>query len=60
MKIGKLMVDWKNLSKVSKTYSLEKNGKTTTMNNEELVSMFKSNKVSISSNGILIVMIKKV
>jgi len=39
---------------VSKTYSLEKNGKTQGhMNNEELDSMFKSNKVSISSNGIM-------
>jgi DNA polymerase elongation subunit (family B) len=39
---------------VSKTYSLEKNGKTQGhMNNEELKQMFEKNKVSISSNGIM-------
>ena len=56
MKIGKVN-GWdaeEFIKGVSKTYSLEKNGKTQGhMNNEELASMFKSNKVSISSNGIL-------
>ncbi len=56
MKIGKVN-GWdaeEFIKGVSKTYSLEKNGKTQGhMNNEELASMFASNKVSISSNGIL-------
>ena len=56
MKIGKVN-GWNAeefIRGVSKTYSLEKNGKAQGhMNNEELTSMFKSNKVSISSNGIL-------
>ena len=56
MKIGKVN-GWNAeefIRGVSKTYSLEKNGKVQgQMNNEELSSMFKSNKVSISSNGIL-------
>ena len=56
MKIGKINGwDGKEFIKgVSKTYSLEKNGKTQGhMNNEELKQMFEKNKVSISSNGIL-------
>jgi len=56
MKIGKVNGwDAKEFMKdVPKTYSLEKNGKVQGhLNNEELVSMFASNKVSISSNGIL-------
>jgi DNA polymerase elongation subunit (family B) len=56
MKIGKVN-GWDGeefIRGVSKTYSLEKNGKTQGhMNNKELSSMFASNKVSISSNGIL-------
>ena len=56
MKIGKVN-GWNAeefIKGVSKTYSLEKNGKVQGhMNNEELKQMFKSNKVSISSNGIL-------
>ena len=56
MKIGKVN-GWNAeefIKGVNKTYSLEKNGKTQGhMNNEELASMFNSNKVSISSNGIL-------
>ena len=56
MKIGKVN-GWNAeefIKGVSKTYSLEKNGKTQGhMNNKELADMFKSNKVSISSNGIL-------
>jgi len=56
MKIGKVN-GWDGeefIKGVSKTYSLEKNGKEQGhMNNEELAGMFKSNKVSISSNGIL-------
>ena len=56
MKIGKVN-GWNAeefIRGVNKTYSLEKNGKTQGhMNNEELAGMFKSNKVSISSNGIL-------
>jgi len=55
-KIGKLN-GWNAkefIKGVSKTYSLEKNGKVQGhMNNEELASMFKSNKVSISSNGVM-------
>ena len=42
------------LKGTQKTYSLEKGGKTQGhMNNEELSDMFASNKISISSNGIL-------
>ena len=56
MKIGKVN-GWNAeefIRGVDKTYSLEKNGKEQGhMNNEELASMFKSNKISISSNGIL-------
>ncbi len=56
MKIGKIN-GWNAeefIKGTPKTYSLEKNGKVKgQMNNEELASMFKSNKVSISSNGIL-------
>ena len=56
MKIGKVN-GWNAeefVKGVEKTYSLEKNGKEQGhMNNEELASMFKSNKISISSNGIL-------
>ena len=56
MKIGKVN-GWNAeefIKGVPKTYSLEKNGKTQGhMNNKELADMFKSNKVSISSNGIL-------
>ena len=56
MKIGKVN-GWNAeefIRGVDKTYSLEKNGKEQGhMNNEELAGMFKSNKVSISSNGIL-------
>jgi len=57
MKIGKINGwDAKEFIKgVPKTYSLEKNGKEQGhMNNEELKQMFDKNKVSISSNGILI------
>ena len=56
MKIGKVNGwDIKEFMKgTPKTYSLEKNGKEHGhMNNEELTNMFASNKVSISSNGIL-------
>jgi DNA polymerase elongation subunit (family B) len=56
MKIGKIN-GWNAkefIKNTPKTYSLEKNGKEQGhMNNEELASMFMSNKVSISSNGIL-------
>jgi len=56
MKIGKVN-GWNAeefIKGTPKTYSLEKNGKEQGhMNNEELASMFSSNKVSISSNGIL-------
>jgi DNA polymerase elongation subunit (family B) len=56
MKIGKVN-GWNAeefIKGTPKTYSLEKNGKEQGhMNNEELASMFASNKVSISSNGIL-------
>ena len=56
MKIGKIN-GWNAkqfIKGTQKTYSLEKQGKEQGhMNNEELASMFKSNKVSISSNGIL-------
>ena len=56
MKIGKIN-GWNAkefIKNTPKTYSLEKNGKEQGhLNNEELASMFKSNKVSISSNGIL-------
>jgi len=56
MKIGKIN-GWNAeefIRGVSKTYSLEKNGKEQGhMNNEELANMFNSNKVSISSNGIM-------
>jgi len=56
MKIGKIN-GWNAqefIRGTQKTYSLEKNGKEQGhLNNEELASMFMSNKVSISSNGIL-------
>jgi DNA polymerase elongation subunit (family B) len=56
MKIGKVN-GWNAeefIKGTPKTYSLEKNGKEQGhMNNEELASMFASNKVSISSNGIM-------
>ena len=56
MKIGKVN-GWNAqefIRGTQKTYSLEKGGKEQGhLNNEELASMFKSNKVSISSNGIL-------
>jgi DNA polymerase elongation subunit (family B) len=56
MKIGKIN-GWNGeefIRGVSKTYSLEKNGKVQGhMNNKELKQMFDKNKVSISSNGIL-------
>jgi len=56
MKIGKVN-GWNAkefIKGVSKTYSLEKNGKVQGhMNNEELKNLFEKNKMSISSNGII-------